>query len=69
MLAPVVRGVIDEWTTCLASVRAAAGHDLEEARDLAELCICAVEGAITLARIEGTSQPLRLVAQRLSPLL
>jgi len=68
-LGATVAGVIDGWTTGLAAVLTAAGHSEAEATDLADLCIAAIEGAITLCRVQRSTRPLEIVQQRLVPLL
>lgn len=64
-----VAGVVDDWATSLTTVLVNAGHDHDEASDLALLCISSIEGAITLARVRRSTRPIEIVQERLLPLL
>jgi len=64
-----VAGVIGGWASGLTGVLVDAGHDEAEASDLAVLCISAIEGAITLARVQRSVRPIEIVQERLIPLL
>ena len=68
-LAPVVKGVLDEWTSAFARVLTVAGQRDDDAAELAELTVAAVEGAITLARVQRTTRPLSLVESKIGALL
>jgi AcrR family transcriptional regulator len=68
-LGATVAGVVDDWATGLKAVLVGAGHDETDASDLADLCISAIEGAITLARVRRSTRPIKIVQERLIPLL
>lgn len=68
-LGPVVSDIIDDWRTALADVLVAAGHRRGEAQSLAMLCISALEGAITMARVTRSATPIDIVRARVCPLL
>jgi TetR/AcrR family transcriptional regulator, lmrAB and yxaGH operons repressor len=68
-LGPTVAGVVDDWARELASVLVTAGRKDGEASDLALLCIAALEGAITLARLHRSTRPIEVIQKRLIPLL
>lgn len=68
-LAPLTARIIDSWTTALTEALTQDGHPTTDARSLALLCVSAVEGAILLARVARSTQPLDAVRERLLPLL
>jgi AcrR family transcriptional regulator len=68
-LGPTVAAIVDDWATALAAILVTAGRDRVEALDLALLCISALEGAITLARLRRSTRPIELVHERLTALL
>jgi TetR/AcrR family transcriptional regulator, lmrAB and yxaGH operons repressor len=68
-LGPVVSSIVDDWQTGLAEVLTRSGHDPREAADLSMLCISALEGAITMSRVQRSTKPIDIVLGRLSPLL
>lgn len=68
-LGPVVSGILDEWAGALTEVLSAAGHSPQDAADLAVLCICSLEGAITLSRVKRSTEPIDTVLKQLLPLL
>ena len=53
----------------LGQALVSAGHKKAAARDVAELCIAGVEGALMLARIERSPAPIDRVERRLRALL
>lgn len=68
-LRSVAAGVFDEWRALLEQSLVAAGHGRAASRDLAELCIAGLEGALMLARVQRSTAPLERVERRLRPLL
>lgn len=68
-LRAAVAAVFDQWRSTLSEAIAAGGRDREAAADLAELCISAVEGAIILCRVEGSTEPLDRVERQMVRLL
>jgi len=68
-LGPVVSGVVDDWASMLTDVLVAHGHGAPDAADLAMLCICSLEGAIMMSRVQRTTKPIEIVRARLLPLL
>jgi TetR/AcrR family transcriptional repressor of lmrAB and yxaGH operons len=65
---PTLRGaaaeVFDDWRTILVDALVADGHRRNDAADLAELCIAGLEGALMLARVRRTEDPLDAVERR-----
>jgi len=68
-LGAAVEEVLAEWRRELVGGLVADGHRKAAARDLADLCIAAVEGAILMARIDRSTRPIDVVERRLKPLL
>jgi len=68
-LSSVVRDVFVEWTSALAEVLVASGHQPAKAAELADMCIAAVEGAVLTARVLHSVGPLDNVERHLTPLL
>lgn len=68
-LRAAVASVFARWRSVLADAIAAGGRDSETADDLAELCISAVEGALILCRVEGSTEPLDRIERQLAALL
>lgn len=68
-LGPVVSSIVDEWQSALAEVLTGSGHDPAEAADLAMLGISALEGAITMSRVQRSVDPIDIVRARIVPLL
>lgn len=68
-LGPVVAEIIDEWAALLAESMTRAGREPGEATDTALLCISAMEGAITLARVKQSPKPIDLALAAMLPLL
>lgn len=70
---PELHAVVDEvlahWRRQLVAVLIASGHRRPAARDLADLCIASVEGAIMMARIDRSTRPIDIVERRIKPLL
>jgi TetR/AcrR family transcriptional regulator, lmrAB and yxaGH operons repressor len=70
---PTLRGaasdVFDDWRTILVDALVADGHRRKAAADLAELCIAGLEGALMLARVRRTEDPLDAVERRLTLVL
>ena len=66
---PVIASVVDSWTGTLADALVAAGRTQADADDLALLCVCALEGAIMIARVQRTTRPIDTVQSRFLPLL
>jgi TetR/AcrR family transcriptional repressor of lmrAB and yxaGH operons len=61
--------VFDDWRTILVDALLADGHRRNSATDLAELCIAALEGALILARVRHTEEPLDAVERHLTTML
>jgi TetR/AcrR family transcriptional repressor of lmrAB and yxaGH operons len=69
VIGPVIRDIIDSWTGALADSLTDAGRPRREARDLALLCVCSLEGAIMVARVQRSTRPIDVVRARLLPML
>jgi TetR/AcrR family transcriptional repressor of lmrAB and yxaGH operons len=65
----VVDQVLADWRRELTGSLVASGHPRRAARELADLCIASMEGAILMARIDRSSKPLDVVQRRIAPLL
>lgn len=68
-LRDAVDGVLSDWRRELAASLRASGHSRQAARELTDLCIASVEGAILLARIDRSTKPVDVVQRRIAPLL
>jgi TetR/AcrR family transcriptional regulator, lmrAB and yxaGH operons repressor len=68
-LGAAVAGVVEDWESALAAVLLRDGRDEAEASDMALLCISAIEGAITIARVRRSTKPIELVQNRLIAIL
>jgi AcrR family transcriptional regulator len=68
-IGPVITKIIDSWIAALADALVAAGSDQAEGDDLALLCVCSLEGAIMVARVQRSTRPIHTVQSRLLPLL
>jgi TetR/AcrR family transcriptional repressor of lmrAB and yxaGH operons len=70
---PTLRGaageVFDDWRMILVDALVADGHRRNNAADLAELCIAGLEGALILARVRRTADPIDAVERRLTTVL
>ena len=64
-----VADVLADWRRELTAALVASGHQRRAARDLADLCIAAIEGAILMARIDRSTRPVDVVQRRITPLL
>lgn len=65
----VVEHVFADWTSTLAEVLVASGHPSSDAAELADLCTASIEGAILMARVTRSTQPIDHVENRIAPLL
>ena len=63
------RDAFARWEDLLAEAFAERGVPAERARSLSTLTIAAVEGAVVLARAEGSPEPLERVADELTALV
>jgi TetR/AcrR family transcriptional regulator, lmrAB and yxaGH operons repressor len=61
--------VFDDWRSILGASLTAAGHTAAGATDLAELCIAGLEGALMLARVQRSPDPIDRVQGQLESLL
>jgi TetR/AcrR family transcriptional regulator, lmrAB and yxaGH operons repressor len=61
--------VFDAWRTILVDALVADGHRRKSAADLAELCIAGLEGALTLARVRRTADPIDAIERHLTTVL
>ena len=61
--------VFNNWRSILRGSLTAAGHDEAAADDLAELCIAGLEGALMLARVNHSPNPIDRVQRQLQSLL
>jgi Transcriptional regulator LmrA/YxaF-like, C-terminal domain len=68
-LGQVVTEILDEWTTLLSQVLVRAGHEPVASRRVALLCISALEGAITMSRVQRSVEPIDLTHTMMLPLL
>jgi TetR/AcrR family transcriptional repressor of lmrAB and yxaGH operons len=62
-------GAFDSWTAALAARLEEEGHTREVAEGLAVTILCALEGALVLARAQRSAEPVRAVSRGLAPLL
>ncbi|MDM7489360.1 TetR/AcrR family transcriptional regulator [Rhodococcus sp. CSLK01-03] len=60
---------IGRWTDVLADTLRREGRNSDEADELAELCVAAVEGAIMMARVRRSLTPLHSICKHLAALL
>lgn len=68
LAAACARG-FEGWQASIARRLERDGHDAADAAELAVLVLCALEGALILARAARDTAPVRSVAARLRPLL
>lgn len=68
-LGPVVAGIVRDWQESLTDLLAHAGHARPEARQLSMLAISSLEGAIMLARVTSSTEPIDGVIEHIAPLL
>jgi TetR/AcrR family transcriptional regulator, lmrAB and yxaGH operons repressor len=64
-----VDDVFAGWRRVLQQALSDTGHDERAAEDVADLCIAGLEGALMLARIDRSPQPLDRVERRVRALL
>lgn len=69
VLRSAVHEVFAAWRDVLASCLRREGRPDDEARDLADLCIAAVEGALLMARVERSTRALDAVHRQVGRLL
>lgn len=69
VLRAAVADVFDTWQSLLEQSLAASGRELADARDLASLCIAGLEGALMLARVQQSAEPLERAERQLRLLL
>lgn len=69
VLGSAAREVFAEWRDVLTSCLQREGQPDDEARDLADLCVAAVEGALLVARVERSARPLDAVRRQVRRLL
>lgn len=68
-LAGALARVFAAWQAALAARLEADGMERERSAELAHLALCAIEGALILARARRDSAPVRQAARTLAPLL
>lgn len=68
-VSPVVAEVVQEWRAVMHEALVTAGRPADIADDLAELCIAGLEGALMLARVQRSPEPLDRVARQLAAIL
>jgi TetR/AcrR family transcriptional repressor of lmrAB and yxaGH operons len=61
--------VFNDWRSIMRVSLTAAGHDAAHAEDLADLCIASLEGALMLARVDRSPDPIDRVQRQLNELL
>ena len=61
--------VFDDWRSIMRASLTAGGHTATGATDLAELCIAGLEGALLLARVQRSPDPIDRVQRQLQSLL
>ncbi len=70
---PAVRqaasAALETWRRPITEAVVAMGRTRRRAETLSTLMLCALEGALVLARAQRDTAPLRLVARELAPLL
>lgn len=68
-LGPVVSAIVTDWHDALTDLLIDAGRTRRDASDLAMLAISALEGAIMLARVTASTNPIDGVITHIAPLL
>jgi TetR/AcrR family transcriptional repressor of lmrAB and yxaGH operons len=68
-IAPVIADIISSWTAALSEALVAAGRSQEEAEDLALLCVCSLEGAIMVSRVQKSTKAVDTVKAQVLDLL
>jgi AcrR family transcriptional regulator len=63
------RSALETWRRPLTEALVTMGRPRRRAETLSTLMLCALEGAIVIARAQRDSAPLRLVARELAPVL
>ena len=61
--------VMDDWITVLAHTLQSEGHARDTAHELALLSVAAIEGAIMIARVQQSRQPIDTTRKHLATLL
>jgi TetR/AcrR family transcriptional repressor of lmrAB and yxaGH operons len=61
--------VFNDWRSIMRASLTTAGHTAADATDLAELCIAGLEGALMLARVQRSPDPIDRVQRQLESLL
>jgi TetR/AcrR family transcriptional repressor of lmrAB and yxaGH operons len=61
VIGPVISKIVDAWTGTLADALRDAGRNATEASDLALLCVCSLEGAILVARVQRSTKSIDTV--------
>src|SRR5690625_31578 len=68
-LGAVVGEIVETWVDGLARLLAEHGRTREAAEELATTCVASLEGAILLARVRRSRQPIDAVLAAVGPLL
>jgi TetR/AcrR family transcriptional regulator, lmrAB and yxaGH operons repressor len=68
-IGPVIKGIVESWTAALSDALVDAGRSKAEAEDLALLCVCSLEGAILIARVQRSVRPITIVREHLTALM
>jgi TetR/AcrR family transcriptional regulator, lmrAB and yxaGH operons repressor len=68
-IGPVIADIIGSWTAALADALVEDGRDRTEADALALMCVCSLEGAILVARVQKSAKPIESVKAHVLPLL
>ncbi|MFZ2241212.1 MAG: TetR/AcrR family transcriptional regulator [Gordonia amarae] len=68
-LGPAVAEVIDDWTSLLAQSMVKTGFDESTAADAALAAISSIEGAILVARVKRSTDPIDLAVGMVVPLV
>jgi TetR/AcrR family transcriptional regulator, lmrAB and yxaGH operons repressor len=68
-LREVAGEVFDDWRAILTNALIAHGYRRRDAADVTELCLAGLEGALMLARVQQSPDPLDSVERRLRKLL
>ncbi|HMT05010.1 MAG TPA: TetR family transcriptional regulator C-terminal domain-containing protein [Solirubrobacterales bacterium] len=64
-----IQRVFDDWRNILQTQLIKEGRSANESRDLAQLAVASVEGALLIARIDQDSGPVDSIIRQITPLL
>ncbi len=68
-IGPVIGAIIKSWTGSISDALVDAGRAKADADNLALLCVCSLEGAILIARVQRSIRPIVAVREHLTGLM